>query len=71
MANMYIGTNEQEIWFGDWSYVMRQPNTRYCVEQVSDEMFNAMIKFAQDDQHKETISYLLYDILEEKWIHNN
>jgi len=45
---------------------MRQPNTRYCVEQVSDEMFNAMMKFAQDDQHKETISYLLYDILEEK-----
>jgi len=68
---MYIGTNDREIRFGDWNYVMRQPNTRCCVEQVSDEMFNAMMKFAQDDLHKNTISYLLYDILEEKWLSTN
>jgi len=71
MANMYIGTNEQEIWFGDWSYVMRQPNTRYCIQQVSDEMMDAFLMFGQDEKNKHVISSMLYYCLDQKWLSNN
>lgn len=71
MTNLWIATNEEQIRFGDGKYVNRQPSTRYCVEQVSDEMFEMFLHLWKQPEHSKTISFMLYTILDAKAIWNS
>jgi len=66
MPNMMIATNEDQIRFGTSKYVTQYPATRWCIEMVSEEMFEALLQIAHDPNHKKTVSYILYNILEQK-----
>ena len=72
MVYMYIGTDEDTIFYGTKDYVMKEHTTRWCMEDVSNEMFEAFMMIGgMSPQHKRTISYMLYNILEVKGMHNN
>jgi hypothetical protein len=45
---------------------MRKPNTRYCIQQVSDELMDAFLMFGQDEKNKHVISSMLYYCLDQK-----
>ena len=60
MGNVVIATDNEHIWFWDKQYVMEQPYTRYCMEQMSDEMYNALYSMSQYPEHVKSISELLY-----------
>lgn len=66
MANIVIATDNEHIWFGDKKYVGQQPYTRFCIEQMSDEMFDALNTLSQYPEHSKTIAQLLYYILDTK-----
>lgn len=67
MVNMYIATDEDTIFYGTRDYVMKQPHTRRCIEDVSSEMFEAFMQIgSMSPQHKRVISYLLYSVLDTK-----
>jgi len=66
MTNLWIATDEQQIWFGDGKYVNKRPSTRYCIESVSEDMFEALIHLGSQPEHSKTISFLLYNILANK-----
>lgn len=71
MGKIVIATNNEHIWFGDKKYVEEQPYTRFCIEQMSDEMFNALYTLSKYPEHVKSMSELLYIILDEKWLSNN
>lgn len=72
MVYMYIGTDEDTIFYGTKDYVMKEHTTRWCMEDVSNEMFEAFMMIGgMSPQHKRVISYLLYNILDQKWLSNN
>lgn len=66
MGKIVIATNNEHIWFGDKKYVEEQPYTRFCIEQMSDEMFNALYTLSKYPEHVKSMSELLYIILDEK-----
>lgn len=66
MANIVIATDNEHIWFGDKKYVEEQPYTRFCIEQMSDEMFNALYTLSQYPEHVKSMSELLYILLDTK-----
>ena len=71
MPNLWIATNEDKIRFGDSKYVKNIPNTRCCVESVSKEMFEVLLHIGKQPEHSKTVSFLLYNILDSKWLSNN
>lgn len=71
MVNLWIATDEKSVWFGDGKYVDAKPSTRYCVEQVSDEMFTMFLHLGNQPEHMKTISFMLYHILDAKSLGKN
>jgi hypothetical protein len=69
MPKIWIGTDEEKIWFGNSHYFKNyeQTPTRFCIEDVSEAMYNALFEVANRNQEcSEAISYLLYSILDKK-----
>lgn len=72
MVNLWIVTNDDQILASDkFSDIKDFPYTRYCVEQVSEEMYKAISKMSHMDEHHQTISTLLYEIVSKKWLSQN
>jgi hypothetical protein len=69
MTNLYIGTTWNHIYFGnkkDFDSEDRKLDN-FCIEMVSDEMFNALLALWGMDEHKQSIWQLLFTVLENKW----
>jgi len=66
MGKIVIATNNENIWFGDKRYVQEQPYTKFCIEDMSDEMFDALNTLSSYPEHSKTIAQLLYYILDAK-----
>ena len=66
MTNLWIATDEEKIWFGDGKYVTKTPSTRYCVEEVSEDLFETLLHIGRQPEHSKTVSYLLYNLLDKK-----
>lgn len=71
MINLHIGTDEKNLWFGLGSDVHKHPVTKYCIEQVSEDMFSILIDLSKNKKYQETISELLSCLLDVRWINNN
>lgn len=72
MPRIFIATNEEQIRFGNKEYVFAQEAiTRYCIEEVSQEMFDALMNVASLEKHKTAVSYILYNILDARGLSNN
>lgn len=69
---MHLATNDIDVWFwgakADMEYL---PYTRHCIEMVSDEMYVALMELANYKEHVSSISFLLYKIIEQKWLSRN
>ena len=39
MVYMYIGTDEDTIFYGTKDYVMKEHTTRWCMEEVSNDVW--------------------------------
>ncbi len=71
MVNAVIATDGNSIWLGDSKYMEQMPYTMYCVEQMSNEMFEALLTFANMEETALWVSNVLYHILSTKWLSTN
>lgn len=69
---MHLVTDETNVWFWSTKTNMEDiPYTRHCIEMVSDEMYVALMELANYKEHVWSISFLLYKIIEQKWLSRN
>ncbi len=66
MVRMRIAEDGNHLYFWSKESIKAVPYKSFCVEEVSPELFNALMVLSQLDKHQETISSILYDILEKK-----
>lgn len=72
MPSLRICTDEERIRYWDKEYVEKVwPYTRYCIENVSEELYKSIIDTADNEENKRTISLMLYCVLDKKWISSN
>lgn len=73
MVNLFIATNEEQIRFGNKEYISnRLPwSTRYCVENVSEDLYEALMQVASMPEYKTAVANILYYILDKKSLSNN
>lgn len=74
MPNLWILTNEKKIVVWDANYVRNYlpTATRYTVEMVSEEMFEAIVHYAGHPEYSQWVAAVLYAVLDQRWwISNN
>lgn len=72
MVNIRILTDESQVWFSDTKTNMTTiPHTRYCIEMISDELYDTLFEMVDDPEHTETVCTMLYKLLCKKAINNN
>ena len=71
MAHLYVATNEDDMWFWDKEFVTKSPYTRFCMEEVSDEMYSILVNMWNSEEYATTIVFMLYSLLDMKGIGSN
>lgn len=72
MPNLYIATDWKELRFGTGKRVFayKEPSY-YCVENVSQELFDALVHSVSFEEYSNAITVVLFSVLKKKWISNN
>ena len=71
MVKMRIAQDDKSIYFWSYEQVKDINYTRFCVEDISWPLYDALMLAGSMPEHQETVSNILYEVLSKKGLSTN